>query len=129
MNVIRLTITVPIPPVELSPNGRSHWATKARKVKVARKQGEHAAMFALDELKARPPKWAVATITPMVYIKDRRSRWDRDNIIGACKAYCDGIADAGIVKNDSGFRWADPVFNVDKANPRIELVIERAEEC
>lgn len=124
---MKLTITVPIPPRDISPNGRPHWRTKARKVKIARRQGHDAALDTLDQLKMKPPKWTVASITPMVYIKDRRSRWDRDNIIGACKAYCDGIADAGVVKNDSGFRWNDPVFSVDKSTTRIDLVIERVE--
>jgi hypothetical protein len=37
----------------------------------------------------------------------------------------DGMQDAGLVENDRTISTAIPVFNIDKANPRIELWITK----
>lgn len=132
-------ITLPIPPLALRPNGRAHWAVKAKAAKIARKQGRNGALIAYANVVAffgmfnggcqvtGVPSMKLARVFPTVYTKDRRAKWDRDNLIASLKNYMDGIADAGVVANDRDFRWADPVFEIDKANPRVELVITSME--
>ena len=61
------------------------------------------------------------------YHKTNRTR-DEDNFIASLKATLDGIADAGLVANDSTFRFVGPiVWKIDKKNPRVELMFESME--
>jgi crossover junction endodeoxyribonuclease RusA len=114
----RLVITLPIPHRELSPNARCHWATKSRAVKAAREVARWTTTVAggacLMLTTARIDIRALHTI---------KRRRDRDNLIASCKAYFDGLADAGLIANDSGFTLGPVVFGVDKEEPRIELEV------
>lgn len=126
---MKLVVTVPIPPRELHPNGRPHWAKKARAAKVARRQGHDAArliMFA-ERMRNWSPLWDRAEISAVFYVKDRRGlKQDQDNAVASLKNYCDGIADAGVVVNDRCFVWKSPpvAFEADKiGRPRVEITI------
>jgi crossover junction endodeoxyribonuclease RusA len=114
----RLVITLPIPHRVLSQNARCHWATKSRAVKAAREVARGTTTVAggacLMLTTARIDIRAFHTI---------KRRRDRDNLISSCKAYFDGLADAGLIANDSGFTFGPVVFGVDKANPRLELEV------
>lgn len=112
-----LMITLPIPPKELSPNARVHWAVKAKHAKASR---QIAAMLGKQ---AGSPKYTRANVRIVWYKPTKRSR-DSDNSLAMCKSFCDGLADAGIIKNDSGFRFMPIEFMVDKSNPRIEIYVE-----
>jgi Holliday junction resolvase RusA-like endonuclease len=113
-----IRITLPLPDRILSPNARAHWATKSRAVKAARATARYEATVAggacLMLTTARIDIRAFHTIA---------RRRDRDNLISSCKAYFDGLADAGLIANDSGFTLGPVVFGVDKANPRLELEV------
>lgn len=124
-----IAVTLQPPPKELRPNGRYHWAAKAKAVKSYRNAAHGAALFAMSErMNAAPFHWPKANVYPTVYVKDRRGlKQDGDNVIASLKAAGDGLADAGVVANDRLFVWHAPVFAIDKANPRVELVIERIE--
>lgn len=114
-----ITITVAIPPRILSPNSRGHWAKKAKATKATRS----AAFWAAKEvLEGPPPGWMKAACRVHAFFPDARRR-DSDNLLATCKAVFDGIADAGIIVNDSAL-WNDrPVFNIDRKNPRLEITI------
>ena len=115
-----LTITLPLPDPVLNPNGRKHWRAIAAAKKKAR---ENARIHALAALGRRtPPRWKEAIWSATFYFKDARRR-DKDNFISAMKAHRDGVADAGVVENDSGFVLLPAVFCVDKARPRVEVEI------
>ena len=96
-----LTITFPcMPASELMPNAarRIHWAVKS---KIAGKAREQAKILGL----ANKGQWQAperAKITYEFHVANRRRR-DLDGLISACKPYIDGLVDAGILKDDSGF--------------------------
>lgn len=122
---ITLSITLPIPPIELRPNGRPHWAAKAKRVREYRKAAAWAMRAAIAELPLsdfiRLPLKAV-DVCPVYFHKTAR-RWDADNCIASLKAAIDGLQDAGLIVNDSGVSWRAPVQMKDKANPRVELFV------
>ena len=118
-----LPLTLPLPPKALSPNARGHWGAKARAVAGYR---QRAYMVACVEVPAsKRPGWERAETRVVFYLPDRRRR-DMDNLAASLKAAWDGIADAGIVQNDSGLYHHPPEMRVDKANPRVEIEVRQA---
>lgn len=117
-----IRIVLPYPPSELSPNARCHWAAKAKKIK---KYRQDARLFALEMTKGEKGIFVRPLMRLAFYAKDKRSGFkDGDNAIGAFKAGRDGIADSGMVADDSVFDIASPiVLGVDKENPRVEVII------
>lgn len=84
------TFTLPFPAKILWPNGRGHWAEKARAVKSHR--GGAWAMARLEGITGldRDGRFSIAvTVHPKT-----RHPIDRDNCVAALKSYLDGIADA-----------------------------------
>ena len=120
MNTI--TISLSIPPPELSPNGRYHWAAKSRQVKKYRAQAQLLCRAQTYE----KPRWKQATVSVVWYHPDRRRR-DRDNLQASLKAAFDGIADAGIVDNDSGLIHLPAALEIDRQNPRVEITIAKCQ--
>ncbi len=118
-----LVISLPLPPRFVHPNGkamtRGGEMQKRRETKACRKNACEAAL--VDSNWARP-KWIRAAVAPTFYFKDKRRR-DGDGANASLKAYIDGIADAGIVANDSGITLLPPVFKCDKEKPRVVLSI------
>jgi crossover junction endodeoxyribonuclease RusA len=83
-------VTLPWPPKELSPNARSHWATKSKAAKAYRHACwtlAKAAGIIAPETPGRLHLWID------FYPPDRRHR-DDDNMIAAFKSGRDGLADA-----------------------------------
>lgn len=121
-----LLVKLPPPPGCLSPNkkGRAlHWAEKGRAVKRARLDAGLTAMVAIREQGVRVP-FKQATLQGRWWFAVKRYR-DDDNYNSWCKAYRDGLADAGIVKNDKDFTWLPPVILVDPTlkRPVLEIVV------
>lgn len=86
--VSEMMLLLPHPPMVLRPNGRAHWATKARAVKKAR-QNAHLQVLGMLPRGER--------FTPRAYALEwfyRGACPDADNCLAACKAYLDGAADA-----------------------------------
>ena len=125
-----IIIVVPLPPHELNPNGRAHWAAKARAVKLARKQAHDAAMMVLlkDWGDGGLP-WKRASLRAVFYFPDKRGlKSDTDNLIASLKATADGIADAGVIENDRGFAWMTLAKCIDPETPRVVLEITEIKE-
>lgn len=121
--MMAITIVLPLPPRTLSPNGRSHWATKARAVKKYRGDAKVAALAAMNEAGMRcAPMWERATAA-ITFYKRTAHQSDLDNLIASLKAGLDGIADAGVIANDSGLTPLPPTVVKDAANPRVEIVV------
>lgn len=87
-----LALSLPHPERALKPNGRAHWAQKARAVKKARAVARmmmRSVMaqngVAADDVRLRGYKltWWYKGVCP-----------DVDNCLASCKAYLDGCADA-----------------------------------
>jgi hypothetical protein len=118
MNTI--TITLPLPRNGLTPNRAAQGGHRMMLAKGARADGFKCAYAALN--RRNPPRWAKASATITRYGPTKQHP-DRDNLIASLKHYIDGVADAGIVANDKGLSFAEPVFAVDKADPRIEITV------
>jgi hypothetical protein len=126
-----ITITLPIPGRELSPNGTTYWAIKIRHKKASRLMAQvtmHNAMIQVGWRK--PPKWKNAVVSAVVIRKDRRGRMDDDNIKASCKHAMDGVCDSGLIENDRGLRWGDVTWTVDKTvEPCMRLTFERVADA
>lgn len=85
-----VTFDLPFPAKILWPNGRGHWAEKARAVKSARQAAWAAALAA--GVKSLPVS-AGYSIAVTVHPKTRNPI-DRDNVVASLKSAIDGIADA-----------------------------------
>lgn len=85
-----VTLTLPFPAKILWPNGRGHWAEKARAVKSHRRT---AWASALEAGLTRDASIARVSLAVTVHPKTRNPI-DRDNCVSSLKAYIDGIADA-----------------------------------
>jgi crossover junction endodeoxyribonuclease RusA len=93
-----MIIELPYPHKALWPNGRSHWAIKARETK------KHRQWAALGARACNPPVVGDGPIQIKIICHPKATgpAPDCDNITAACKAYLDGIADAMGV-NDRNF--------------------------
>lgn len=122
---MKFVITIPMPPKELSPNGRTHWAKKARLVRAAR---THAHVLALSCKHAGYGfPWSSATVTIEARFKTVRFQ-DFDNILASLKPSLDGFQDAGIVTDDNHFEIGKITRIKDKENPGITITIEKNED-
>jgi|694.fasta_scaffold35019_12 hypothetical protein len=83
-----MTLCLPLPPPDLRPNSRPHWARKAKATKAAK------ALARLRTLEAGLPASAPTHYRITYHWPTPRRRWDDDNCIAACKAYLDGICAA-----------------------------------
>ena len=115
-----LTITIPLPDASLSPNSRSHWGKKARHTKDYRNAAMLATKAALQ--RTRPPGWLKAECKVSAFYAVSRRR-DTDNLIASLKSAFDGIADTGVISNDSGLVHLPAIIGKDTRNPRIEITI------
>lgn len=105
-----MTVTLPYPAKALWPNGRAHWATKAREAKKLRQEAWAAALPVRDSFRHCDGLVAVHIIC---HPKARGPAPDRDAIVSAAKSALDGLSDAlGI--NDRHF-----------AAPTVEVSGER----
>lgn len=87
-------IELPWPSSALSPNARGHWRIKAKATHQARSD----AFFA-----TKASKVAAGTRLHFIFHPPVNRHHDDDNLLGRCKAFRDGIADAWRV-NDTTFR-------------------------
>lgn len=120
-----ITISIPLPHRALTPNYGVHWGTKARHTKSYRAL---AMMTTLSVLKrTRPPGWLKAECQVKAFYAVNRRR-DADNLIASLKSAFDGIADTGVIANDSGLIHLPATIGRDIKNPRIEITITGATE-
>lgn len=124
-----ITITLPLPAKELSPNytpmSRGAGMAKARKKKEAT---QYAWAVTLDLLgRHKAPKWKKATLQAAFYWPTMGFP-DDDNAMGSLKAYRDGIALAGVVTNDKVVTTLPWTIAKDKTKPRVEITITKTGE-
>lgn len=125
IETIELVIT--LPQEALNPNSSVGMWGKAKAKKDHKTEAWLVAMNWLNERNLDPPRWAAATIQCRFYFAKKRRR-DKDNFAAAMKAAFDGIAQAGIVANDSGFTPLPVIMDIDQNRPRvvIEIIEQRA---
>ncbi len=101
----RIEITLDhLPEADLSPNSRCHWSVYHRAVKAAQEEIGWMAKSAIqNHLIIYPGEWdkpmMKAQINYMFHLKDHRKR-DLDNLLASCKAYQDGLIEAGVIFYD-----------------------------
>lgn len=83
-------ITLPWPDPRLSPNARNHWAVRCKVVQGARATAFYSAKAAGAPV--LPPEGDICVL--WTFCPPDKRRRDRDNMIAACKAYADGLAQA-----------------------------------
>lgn len=123
-----MRLMLPLPPAALSPNSRTCWQAKARAVKKYREEAKIVAWMNVREAAAFGFPWQAATIEAVFYFGKKRQR-DRDNLLASMKSAIDGLADGGVVSNDSAFTFLPVVLLIDKSSPRAELIIRRIDPC
>jgi crossover junction endodeoxyribonuclease RusA len=114
---MKISLVLPYPPKELSPNFRIHWTKKIKYKDAQRDAGYYEAfkyrgVFGKENLKLS-----------LLFIPKTNRRHDCDNALASEKAGLDGVA-KGLGIDDKQFR---PIFvdfgNKDKINPRVEVTI------
>lgn len=90
-----ITLTLPYPPKELSPNARCHWRVKSAKVRSYR---DLCHILARQQTRVKLPAPVTARVTFVVTVNRKR---DEDNLGASIKALWDGLVDAGILAADS----------------------------
>lgn len=110
-----ITIDLPWPHKDLSPNSRAHWAAKADQTKKHRSWGMWAA-------RKFGPISADALAVSVTFSPPGHYAYDDDNLVSRCKAYLDGIAD-GLGVNDRSFRLGAPQrgSKIKHGNVRFEI--------
>lgn len=91
-----LTVELPFPPAELSPNKRLHWRSKADAVKAYRHECYWPVLSEMRKHAMWNERWPYDGEIPIsvtFFPPDNRRR-DRDNMLASFKAGFDGIADA-----------------------------------
>jgi Holliday junction resolvase RusA-like endonuclease len=117
-----LVIVLPLPPKSLHTNARVHFMAKSKATKAYRLE----AAITAGQYKSKP-RWENAHVHIVYFFKDERRR-DKDNLLAWLKAAMDGIADAGIVSNDSGFVYMPVLVTKDPKRPRVEIEIVKVIE-
>ena len=116
---MEIGVVLPLPDRRLSPNARVCWQAKARSVKAYR-------AFTFSLAQRYPRAWKSAEAQATFYFGDRRRR-DRDNLLASLKAAFDGIAAAGVVEDDADLTHLPVRIEVDRENPRVEIILRRTE--
>lgn len=117
-----MRLILDLPPRELNPNARIHWARKARAVKAYR----HIAWaHARNAKRPRSHRWERADVRVTFLLPDARRR-DPDNLMAAMKAAWDGFVDACLLADDCGLILHPPVLAIDRKHPRVVVDITEA---
>ena len=115
-----LQLVLPWPSKELSPNGRVHWRVKAKATKAAREL----AVITAHEAGWRALKFPPGKLHLWIdcYQAPGKKLPDDDNMVGRCKAYRDGIAQAmGI--DDGRFKCHPDVKNERRRGGQVVIRI------
>lgn len=112
-------ILLPWPPRELHPNGRAHWAVKARHAKKQRADAEFLALQAhYDRIDWGRSGRLCVWITG--YAKDRRRR-DVDGMLSSIKWALDGIA--GVMGVDDSRFVPRPFISEETRKPPVVRIV------
>jgi Holliday junction resolvase RusA-like endonuclease len=120
-----MELTLPWPSKDLSPNGRVHWARKAKAAKAARADAN------LLTIAAGWPQCVLPSGRLHLWLDfypPTKRLPDDDNMLSRCKAYRDGIADAlGI--DDKRFVSHPWVKNEVRKGGQVVVRITGGPEC
>lgn len=122
ITVDRISITLPIPPLELSKNGRADFRERA---KLYRQHRGWARLAVYNELRGERPEWPDPIEIVVLWFVRSGPAPDVDNATERLAAYVDGMVDAGLIANDRQVKRYRVMFRHDANEPRVELRFER----
>ena len=111
-----------LPPRELDPNVRSHWAKKANAKKKYRKSSALVMLSSLNAIDGGQLPLMDAGIS-IQWFAARNKPKDPDNIIAHCKTAIDALEDAEVLTNDRFVKWITSEWQHRKNNPGLELTV------
>jgi len=124
-----ITIILPLPARVLSPNcpifsprGRMMKAAAAKRYRRITKEK-------VEDAKIETSPWDMAEISVTFFHKVKRRR-DSDNYQSMLKSAYDGLVDAKLLVDDDSkhLKRNEPMFEIDKLYPRVEMTVERIEK-
>jgi crossover junction endodeoxyribonuclease RusA len=110
--VVRVTLELPFPPAELSPNAREGWRKKAR---ITREYREDCGWTGKQLTMNGEPSLTPPVRAEVVFVVPTRHRRDLDNLLASLKPAWDGLCDAGVLEGDDAER-----FSVTRSEVRYE---------
>lgn len=119
-----MSIRLPPPPRELSPNARCHWAVKRKEVKRYREQAKLAGMIEMAAADMRRADPYNAGVTRVTVYKRTSHRTDPDNLAAMLKPVWDGLQDCGMLSNDNWLKHEPIEQEKDSRHPRVEITVE-----
>ena len=123
----QVTITLPMPPKVLTPNGRPFSRRGMIGKAVAAKKQRLRAIAELEALQLDTLPWPSVRVKYVFYHPVKRRR-DDDNYIAAMKAARDGIVQAGLVADDCAEMWLTEGAEFRRGEPkRVEIVLTKGE--
>lgn len=117
-----ITVELPWPPKELSPNHRGHWAPISKAKSGYRTAARLLARSALSKTDGFSQFEAVRLAYE--FFPPQARAYDRDNLAARMKAATDGIADA-IGMNDRGFYFAPAEIREKVKGGMVRVTIEQ----
>jgi crossover junction endodeoxyribonuclease RusA len=94
-----MILRFPLPPSDLSPNARVHWAKRAVVVREYRETVGFSALAQMQAQEAAKATGPVAISITFCHSDKRRRDWD--NLLASFKAGLDGLVDAKAIMGDS----------------------------
>ena len=85
-----------LPDSDLSPNKRQHPMASYKAKRVAKDEA-----ILLVKEQGVPPEAFQRAVIDITFIAADKRRRDPDNLFASCKAYIDGLVEAGLIKDDS----------------------------
>lgn len=121
-----IVIVLPMPARVLQPNCTIATIGGRMAKASASKRFRRLACEAIEAERLEDLPWRKVSVAATFFYKTNRRR-DTDNAIGSLKAIYDGIVDSGLIKDDTPeyMERQNPVFDVDKACPRVVLTIAK----
>lgn len=114
-----IEIDLPLPSRLLHPNARPHYMAKARQTRNHR----FAACVMATAARTNKKPWKSASVLLRFTFADKRAR-DRDGLLSMAKAYIDGVADAGVVENDSQMTFLPvEITSPNKLRTGVKIIV------
>ena len=121
MNLI--TLVLPLPDKDLSPNKRLHWGVKSRLIKDRRSAVKYDTIYQVRQAKMPDNlNWKNVTVTIRWDAQPMRFP-DADNALATLKSTMDGIVDSHLLDDDRQLRYEPIYFFKDKNKPRVEITL------
>jgi Holliday junction resolvase RusA-like endonuclease len=121
---VPVTLTIPgEPPRSRNAADKLHWSARQRE-----RDGWKWLVREAWAKAGRPTVAGPVAVRFALFFR-RAARRDLDNCVAACKPILDGLVDVGCIEDDSSriVRSIELSVAVDKANPRVEILLQAAE--